>query len=138
MGTILATHLSDFATLPTSPNSAVIAVTVTAGSLDLATVGNQVYSDVSLSTSTVGLTGHYVTFQADGGSVYITAGPTQASVIGANAPSPTATGTNTAGNCMLIASGGMFFAIPRMGVEQWIGFVTATSTATLRIFLSSY
>lgn len=116
------------------------AVTTTAGVIDLSKLDNQTKNLGQPKTMTVGANGTYVSFFADGGDVYINVGETNASVSGANAPLPTATaGINIAQGCWKIPSGTTFRIICVSGdhPDQFVGYVTATSTATLRVYRSS-
>ncbi|HEY2515730.1 MAG TPA: hypothetical protein VGI39_32900 [Polyangiaceae bacterium] len=122
-------------TPPVSAASAVEAVSGTAGSLDLRAVGNQTVNYESATQQTTGLQGHLVDFQNDGAqTVYVCFGPSSASVTAANAPNPATTGVNTAGACRAIPAGATIRFALRPGVDNFVGFVTSTSTSTLRIF----
>lgn len=144
-------------TPPRQESGAVIAVSAVAGSKDMRTIGaiatNEAAAGQELGN---GLTGHYVTLQADSADVYIAVGPTLASVTGGNAPVAATNGTGVigtpaAGIALKIPNGSsqrFFFRFARDiqtgagGVttspgagDNFLGFV-ASGAGQLRIFLS--
>ncbi|HEY6783598.1 MAG TPA: hypothetical protein VI159_01530 [Gemmatimonadales bacterium] len=137
MPQIEATRQADFITPPRAGQITALAVTTVAASASLLTMGNQTANQANANTLNIGLPGHYITLYADGGDVYILFGPDQASVSSGNAPSPTATGANATGACFVIPTGVAMNVRPESNVDQWIGYVTKTGTATLRIAQTS-
>lgn len=108
--------------------------------------------------------GHFVHLQAQGGDCYVIFGPTFASVTGANAPAPAAVNTvngstgvvtQIVGLCIYLPAGStLSFKLPRGpgGIQvngalvpvqggnspcRFMGYATAASTATLRVWQSS-
>jgi hypothetical protein len=135
-----ATRQSDFITPPRAGQIAAIAVTSTAGSQDLRLCGQQTVSmanaNQQAAQATPGLPGHYATFEADGGDIYVLFGPTLASVTGGNVPVIATTGVNAAGACFKIPSGQNIQCKLEVTTDLFIGFITS-ATATLRIAQSS-
>lgn len=138
-----AMRLSDFITLPNPEEGAVKAVTTSADAngLDMRLIGAVVADTTKQGSETgLGTVDHYVTLIADGADVYITSGPTKASVTGANAPSIAALGvgvlgTPATGICFRIPNGATFPCIPTVD-RPWVNWV-GSAAGTLRIFKSS-
>jgi hypothetical protein len=136
MGESRATVQSNFITPPRAAQCAALAVTTTAANQDLRLIGLQT-PDITTSNPgpVVGLPGHFARFFADGGDVYLLFSP--AALAGGNVPASATTGVNAAGVCAKIASGTFEDFKLEMGVDNFVNYVTASGTATLRIFQSS-
>jgi hypothetical protein len=126
-------------TPPSSAASAVLSASGTAAHFDLRTAGPQAPNASVSGQDATGLPGHVCTFHADGDDVYVNFGSTLASVSSGNAPSPTATGANSAGNCRKLVKDQpeRFYLRPGPNGDLFVGYVTASSTGTLRIFQES-
>lgn len=147
----------------TTPNSgiacgAALAVTTTAGVVDLTSIPGPPPGAIGANTVNPNPLGHYVDFQADGGDVYVIFGAALADVTGTQKPAPATVNavngsgviTPAVGVCMKIASGttATFKLHDGPGSDssatygtssaaRFVGYVTASSTATLRIYQSS-
>jgi hypothetical protein len=137
MSRIEAANQEALFTCPVATAGAVLAVTSSAGSQNLALIGNQTQNIATQATASTGVQGHFISLQADGEDMYVTFGATQAAVTSANAPVIATTGVNTAGICYLIPKGTTVRFFARAGLDLWIGYIAA-STGNLRIWQSSY
>ena len=164
MGQTEATRQSDWL-LPAcvdasgNPNCVAVSVTTSAAALDLTTrpVPPGFY-DAHIAAVEPNPLGHYVNFQAQGGDVYLIFGPTFASVTAGNVPVPGTTNTvsNSTGAvtmakgvCIWVPQGQTLGAKLPVGNEatpnqygkaspfRFVAYVTATGTATLRVWQSS-
>jgi hypothetical protein len=139
------TQQADFIVAPVAGQVSAYQASVTAAAIDIGTCGPAALVPNTGATATnsqnPGGVDRYVTLVADGGAVYVLFGASAAAVSGANAPDPTATGaaaagTNKVGACIPIPSGGLMNVLIR-AAERFVGYVTASGTATLRVWVSS-
>lgn len=135
-GATAPSRLFEYVMPPRAGQLTSVAVSAVAGSLDMRQLGNQTVDTKQQITSTVGLPGRYVTFFADGADVYVTFGPTNASVTGANAPVAATNGINGVGVGSKIPSGQNRRWLLAVGTDLFIGFV-ASAAGQLRIEPSS-
>lgn len=126
----------DNITAPIAGLLSAFAVTATAGAQDLSKCGQQKSSNVDAGASQLGLVNSYVELQADGGDVYVCFGATLAAVSAGNVPNPATTGVNAAGACVKIPNGTSRNVRLTTGT-QFMGYVTSTGTATLRVWADS-
>jgi hypothetical protein len=133
MGEFTSSRLADFVLCPRASQIAVQAVTTSAAALDLRTVGPQTAKQDSGPTA-IGATNTYVTLQADGGDVYVAFGATSGAVTGIV---PATNAVNGASGCAKVPNGTSINVIPENPADVFVGYVTASGTAQLRVWISS-
>ena len=155
------TRQSDFIEPPMNPGILCLSVSTAAATFDVTGMagspGNQVVTgDVSqVGGKNVNPIGHYVTLQADGGDVYIAFGATTASLSAVATTAVTtiannALATSNTGNGVVKIPSGTerAFKLPlgsnpsttpwgASSPARYLAFLTASGTATLRIWQSS-
>ena len=145
-----------------NPNCVSLAASTTAHALDLASLPlPSGFYDAHIAAAEPNPLGRYINFQAQGGDVFLLFGPTFASVTSANAPLPSTSNTvsGTTGVvtmakqvCIWVPQGQTLPCKLPVGPQtvnllpvqygtaspyRFVAYVTATGTATLRVWQSS-
>lgn len=134
MAEFTGTRQADYVLPPRLSNIGRYSMTTAFAAADVRLVGNQTVAIGSPQQEEVGAPGCYVRVTATGADAWIAFG--SASTV-SSALDATTSGVNTTTGCVCITAGTyQDFRLER-GVDNWIGYGTASGTGLLTVFISS-